>query len=112
MAFFEYRAKSALLPAAAKKPVQQPCVIKRTTNKQKPFSVTVKVEGQSVFVGEYRTEQDALEAQDQVFLVLHGDKATLNFPEKQHDTSFMRDFLQRKLRQKQSEQRDKGKTSL
>ncbi|GEM_PF-5296707 len=112
MAFFEYRAKSALLPTAAKKPVQQPCVIKRTTNKQKPFSVTVKVEGQSVFVGEYRTERDALEAQDQVFLVLHGDKSTLNFPEKQHDTSFMRDFLQRKLRQKQSEQRDKGKTSL
>lgn len=103
MAFFTPRAKSTLLPS---KPIVQRGLIgirKRATNKERPFSVSVKVDGMHIFIGEYRTERDAAEAYDQASLVIHGDHAVLNFPGKKYDLDQMALFIERRIRQKKIE---------
>jgi len=87
-------------------------VNKRPVNKTRPFSVTIKVEGHHIFIGEYRTERDAAEAYDQASLVVHGDQAVLNFPDKKYNLEQMSDFIFRKLRQKISEKADTASDSL
>lgn len=87
-------------------------VKKRPVNKTRPFSVTIKVDGHHIFIGEYRTERDAAEAYDQASLVIHGDQAVLNFPDKKYNLDQMSDFIERKVRQKKNEKGDNATDTL
>lgn len=87
-------------------------VKKRPVNKTRPFSVTVRVDGQHIFIGEYRTERDAAEAYDQASLVIHGKEAVLNFPDKKYNLDQMGDFISRKVRQKRNEKVDTASDNL
>lgn len=106
MAFFEPRAKSALLPTNTKQTTLKPGSIgvkKRPADKERPFYVDIRASGHSIYIGKYRTMRDAAEAHDQASLVVHGDKAVLNFPDKKYDLEQMRDRITRTLRYKESE---------